>query len=181
MTRDYILAIDPGQKGGAALMYPNGEVKSVAFQNCLGSDTLMVEARCEGDRALAACQTFHQIGASLDFITANIPADEISAFCELVASRPDDHGVWNNAKASFSFGRNYGTAIGWLLGKHIPVTLILPNAWEQMYPSVRNISDYRSRKAALLGCAQKLYPQLKPTLDDCDALLLLRYVTTENL
>lgn len=170
-----ILAIDPGQNGGAAL-FSNGTTKTVSFNSVLGSDYISIMAMCDGERAADACNIVHKTCAALDWIIREVGSYDLQAFVELVASRPDDNGVWNNAKASFSFGRNYGTILGWLCARHIPTTLILPNSWESTYSSARGISDYKDRKHALLGEAQKLYPELNPTLATCDALLLLNYI-----
>lgn len=95
---------------------------------------------------------------------------ELKAYIEEVHAMPHDGKV-----QSFSFGKNYGFWIGLLTGLGIPYHIVIPLKWQSALKlKVRGL-EYRQKKNQLKANAQRLFPQLSPTLETCDALLIAEY------
>jgi hypothetical protein len=81
------------------------------------------------------------------------------------------------ASGAFKFGRNFGFILGVLQALGVRVQLVRPQRWQKDL-GLGNASGCTSRtewKNKLKGCAQRLYPHLKPTLATADALLILEH------
>lgn len=94
----------------------------------------------------------------------------------LMAYIEEVHSMPNNGRVqAFSFGENYGFWLGLLTGLDIPYETVLPVKWQSVLKLRTRGLEYKQRKNALKGHAQRLYPSLNPTLDTCDALLIAEY------
>ena len=86
--------------------------------------------------------------------------------------------VWarpNNAsRAAFNYGVNYGQWLGIVSCYTIDVELILPANWMKFYGMEKGM-EYQDRKKWLKAKAQELYPDLKVTLVNADAILIAHY------
>ena len=80
--------------------------------------------------------------------------------------------------AAFAFGENYGA---WLMAfrvSDIPVFTVTPQQWQRVVaPEIEG--QGAERKRALKAVAARLFPDLKPTLATCDALLISEYATRQ--
>ena len=72
--------------------------------------------------------------------------------------------------STFKFGRSFGFLQGLLVAFQIPFELVTPQKW-QGFMSCRTAGDKNVSKAA----AQRLFPSLKITHANADALLLAEY------
>ena len=105
-----------------------------------------------------------------ELITYSMSADDISVVMEKVWARPN-----NASRAAFNYGVNYGHWQGILAGFEIEPELILPSAWMKFYGMEKGM-EYQERKRWLKAKAQKLYPNVKVTLVNADAILIAHYL-----
>ena len=88
-----------------------------------------------------------------------------AAFIERVASSPQMGVV-----SAFTFGRSYGFLRGLLVGSQVPFHEVSPAVWQKAM-GCRTKGDKNVSKAA----AQRLWPTLKITHANADALLIAEY------
>lgn len=93
------------------------------------------------------------------------PFDECVATIELVHAMPKQ-GV----TSTFKFGKSYGFLLGLLTAHRIPYQFVRPLVW-QTAMKCRTKGDKNVTKAA----AQRLFPEIKITHANADALLLAEY------
>lgn len=75
--------------------------------------------------------------------------------------------------AMFKFGQGFGYWLGLLAAFHVRTVLVRPQTWQKgLIGSTLKGAD---RKRALRDEAARRFPQVKVTLDNADALLLLDY------
>lgn len=74
----------------------------------------------------------------------------------------------------FSFGNSYGFTRGVLQALEIPTELVRPQVWQKGLGGLKGIQG-TARKRLLKAHAARLFPDLKPTLKTCDALLIARW------
>ena len=84
--------------------------------------------------------------------------------------------IGNEMRASHSFtlGHNVGFEIGVLMALNIPVELVRPQKWQGPLSGLKGLKG-PPRKRALKEHAKILYPGLKITLANADALLILHH------
>ena len=70
--------------------------------------------------------------------------------------------------------RNLGQYEGLLMGLGIPFETVSPKKWQKGLPGLAKLKGVE-RKRALKNLAVQRYPQLKPTLKTCDAILIAEY------
>jgi len=109
-----------------------------------------------------ASETLHDISAALDDALSQ---DHCEAVIENVHSSPQ-MGV----KSAFSFGQSFGQLEAILAAKGIPYRLVSPAKW-QGDMKCRTKGDKNVTKAA----AQRLFPQVKITHANADALLIAEW------
>jgi hypothetical protein len=84
--------------------------------------------------------------------------------------------------AMFNFGKNYGTLIGILTALQIPLCLITPQKWQSFLGlGTKSGMTDAEWKRKLKHKAERLYPDLKPTLKTADSLLILKYAQHHTL
>lgn len=143
------IAIDPGLSGGIAYRLDGQPAQAVAMP------------KTEGD--------FVELIRNLTAVTNDVVAyvEEVSGFV----------GVAQPGSRAFTFGRNYGFALGVLQSLGVRIELVRPQKWQKSL-SLGSATACASKtiwKNKLKACAQRLYPNLKPTLATSDALLILDY------
>lgn len=147
MQPSLFVAIDPGASGAYVVRRPDGALSSVGEY----SDPADVVKLCAFLRA------------------NNLSVFPIVAVIEQVWASPV-MGV----SAAFSFGENYG---GWCMAMRvagIPLFSVTPQAWQKVVaPDVAGQGP--DRKRALKARAASLFPDLRVTLANADALLLSQY------
>jgi crossover junction endodeoxyribonuclease RuvC len=150
-----IIGIDPGTSGAIAAL-DRGEVVLLA-----DLPVHTVSAKGRGDRAELDIHTLHAL------ITGLGPIEH--AFVEKVAARPG-----NGSVSMFRFGQACGAIYATLAVIGIPITLVLPKAWQRHHGIGPSSEAARQR-------AVQLYPQIAPRLarkadaNRADALLIANY------
>ena len=97
-------------------------------------------------------------------------ADSLHVMMEKVWARPN-----NASRAAFNYGVNYGQWLGTLASFEIEPELILPANWMKFYGMKKGM-EYQDRKRWLKAKAQELYPKIKVTLVNADAILIAHYL-----
>jgi hypothetical protein len=143
-----VIGVDPGLSGGIACRHADQSVFAIATP------------ATEGD----LLELFHRLidpGKTIAFV------EEVGGFI----------GKQQPGSAMFKFGRNFGFTLGVLQALNVRIELVRPRKWQQPL-SLGTASGSASRtewKNKLKGCAQRLYPALKPTLSTADAILILDF------
>ena len=102
-------------------------------------------------------------------------ADALHVLMEKVWARPN-----NASRAAFNYGVNYGQWFGVLAGFEIEPELILPAHWMKFYDMKKGM-EYQERKKWLKATAQELYPNIKVTLINADAILIAHYLKERDV
>lgn len=142
-----IIGIDPGLSGGIAV---------------LGA---------EKDCALP----FSTMSETEEFLIDLIKSESISLFKAFVEEPPVFfQGAGGGLASQAKLHRNLGQYEGLLMGVGIPFETISPKKWQKGLPGLAKLKGVE-RKRALKNLAVQRYPQLKPTLKTCDAILIAEY------
>jgi crossover junction endodeoxyribonuclease RuvC len=150
-----LLGLDPGTHGAIAVL-DGSEVILLA-----DLPVHVIAAKSRGDRAELDVHALHGLIAGLGPVG--------HAFIERVAARPG-----NGSVSMFRFGQACGAIYATLAVMGIPVTYVLPRAW-QAYQGIGPTPDAARQRAA------QLYPQIAPQLmrkadgNRADALLIACY------
>ena len=145
------VGIDPG-KSGAIASFSNNEMR---VWKCPDTADGMHSAFCQA--------------------TWGILEDEIVVLMEKVWARPN-----NASRAAFSYGVNYGQWLGIVACYSIDMELILPAHWMKFYGMKKGM-EYQERKKWLKAKAQELYPDIKVTLINADAILIAHYLKERDV
>jgi crossover junction endodeoxyribonuclease RuvC len=143
-----VIGVDPGLSGGIAHRAPDHSFSAFAMPPT------------EGD-LLDLLSTLSMPGKTIAFV------EEVGGFA----------GKQQPGSAMFRFGRNFGFLLGVLQALGVRIELVRPQKWQKPL-SLGTASGCASRtewKNKLKGCAQRLYPALKPTLSTADAILILDF------
>lgn len=149
------IGIDPGKKGGVAILRDDKVVLSLNRMPSTDLETSRIFSECVSG-------------------TSNV-----HAMLERVHSRPGQSSV-----ATFTFGTGYGFLKGCLSSFKISYDEVLPKKWQKCFNvSPRKKGESRTQfKDRLRGIASSLFPQetvWEKTLDEqrsvCDALLIAEY------
>ena len=139
------LGIDPGKNGAIACISEHG----------IFSETFKEESIASVIREIAGTQY----------------GTDLICYIEKVNAFPGQ-GV----SSCFAFGKAYGEAIGALEALAIPYRLVTPQAWQKTILGLPRKKDgATAHKRALKLEAARRFPKAKPTLADCDALLIAEY------
>jgi len=71
---------------------------------------------------------------------------------------------------AFNFGVNYGKWLGIISSSNIEPILVTPKKWQKAYQPLSK--DKPSRKRELKQIASEMFPEIRVTLYNCDALLI---------
>ena len=140
------VGIDPG-KSGARASFSNGEMRA---WKCPDTADGMHSAFCQA--------------------TWGILEGEIMVLMEKVWARPN-----NASRAAFSYGVNFGQWLGIVACYSIDMELMIPASWMKFYGMKKGM-EYQDRKRWLKAKAQELYPDIKVTLINADAILIAHYL-----
>ena len=138
------IAIDPGASGG------------VAFHNA--------------HDGIYTCFDLYPITDLLEAIDTLKEAD--SKIRIVVEDLPPYTGNKIPGSRSFKMGVSYGLILGIGAGAGIPTYKIKPKDWQNSLAGVKGTKG-NDRKKILRDICKRLYPDLKPTLKTCDAILIL--------
>lgn len=143
------IAVDPGKKGAIAARFPDGTIEVKNYT----TTTDMAQAIRQWE-AISFME--HSCGKTV-------------ATLESVHSSPQA-----GPKQSFSFGQNFGEWLGIFAALGIQLNLAKPQEWQRMIPG-RSGKSGSDLKNVLKAHAQRQFPDLKVTLTNADALLILHY------
>ena len=140
-----IIAIDPGS-GGALAFITDASDFSEAYK-CPSTTRGMFEVY---NHCVSACY--------IDGMKPIVVVEKVWAF-------PTD--ARSNA---FNFGVNYGKWLGIISSSNIKPILVTPKKWQKAYQPLSK--DKPSRKRELKQIASEMFPEIRVTLYNCDALLI---------
>jgi len=138
-----LLSFDPGVSGGWAWLAPNST-----------------------DMEVYAWRTETEF---LEFLNPINPAgytavvEDVPAFVSSVTS---------NA-SSFKLGYNFGFLVGALRAKRFPVELVKPREWQKGLRGLKPKMGYTDRKRTIKDNAARLYPGLRVTNANADAVMIM--------
>lgn len=142
-----IIGIDPGLGGGVAVF--DGE-KSCAFP-------------------------FSTMSETEEFLVELVKGESSSLLKAFVEEPPVFfQGAGGGLASQAKLHRNLGQYEGLLMGLGIPFETVPPKKWQKGLPGLAKLKGVE-RKRALKNLAVQRYPQLKPTLKTCDAILIAEY------
>lgn len=145
-----VIGIDPGSAGGMACLYD------------VGPDVCKLDG------------TERDTSDALKFWAA---AYQCFAYLERVWASRGSGDRTMGAATMFTFGQNYGFIRGLLIAHGIPFEEVLPAKWQAEFGLKRtdkSESDTQ-KKNRHKAKAQQLFPGVKVTLWNCDALLIAEY------
>lgn len=144
----YIIGLDPGEKGGIAVLDKEGDVVEVSKMPITMLDILS--------------------------FLRNYPSDECVAYLENVGHGMPGQ----SSAATARFARHNGHLEMALLAVGIKTNMVTPPKWEKSYQLGKSSDYSKTEwKNRLKSKAQQLFPNLgkKLTLATCDAILLAEY------
>jgi hypothetical protein len=143
------LGIDPGGKGGMAVIFPDGQIALQSFENWTDRDVWDRITAVEGSGTFAVLE---KVGGYIPGAGGNI------------------------GSRMFEFGQSYGMVKGFLVATGIPFEEVTPPVWQKAFGLRKGKDETKSKwKARLRAKAQELFPTANVTLGTCDALLLAEY------
>lgn len=140
-----VIGIDPGASGGMAVFYPDGKAFAVGYKK---------------EKTYA-----HQLKEIAE--QARIENWSISAYVELLTGFQGFGKYQLTGKQGFAMGTSYGKIGGALEALEIPHWYVSSMKWEKTIPG--------SGKERLYIVAKQRFPQLKPTKQTCDAILIAEW------
>jgi len=150
-----VIGIDPGATGAMVLMTPDVH-NWISRPREVGIDIVKFKGI--------------QLGELVDYIRGWTEMYTICVYMELVGAMPKD-GKHN----AFAFGNNVGRLQGILCANHLPLIEVAPQVWQRHFKLGAKFPSKKERKHAHLAKAQELFPEIKITLDTCDAILIGMY------
>jgi crossover junction endodeoxyribonuclease RuvC len=153
------IGIDPGNSGGIASIEEDGTV------TLSKTDLSTITERDLADFLMGIRGDFHDNANAL-------------VVMEIVgANRNKSRGeVRQGASSMFTFGQNYGTLRGMLAAFGMRRHFVRPVKWQAVFGlSGRPDESPSEKKKRHKAKAQELFPGVKVTLWNCDALLLATY------
>jgi len=145
-----IISIDPGASGGLALV----------------TDEFSRASKCPKttEEMFTIYNDFYN---ESNFVTGFKPQVVI----EKVWAFPTD--ARSNA---FNFGMNYGKWLGIISSSEVEPILVIPRKWQEVYQPLSK--EKKIRKKELKTIAQDMFPDIKVTLYNSDALLIAAWAKT---
>lgn len=144
-----LLAIDPGASGAIAVKWPGKTILAYPMPD----DADLVET------------------VEAYWVAAKAEEYDIVAYLEEVGGYI---GKPQPGSSMFKFGSGYGFIRGVLAANRIKTVLVRPQTWQKGVSGVQSTKG-PERKRALKEAAARLYPNIKVTLTNADALLIADY------
>jgi len=154
-----LMAVDPGKAGGLAWRDQDGRTVADAMPETPGAVLEYVR----------------------EIIRAADGAENVSALVEKVGGYAG--GTGQPGSAMFRFGEGYGFLLGVLMACGVRVELVTPQTWQKAVGLGHRGRDQSKAdwKRKLRAQAERLFPGVKVTLANADALLLLEYGRRRNM
>lgn len=159
----HLIAIDPGASGGVAIGGLDGTVEAFSLKDRGDLAKLIKERHLIGLNAKAY----------VELVTGYIAKKK-------VPSAEEEFSLDASGYRMFNFGKSAGYVEGVLDGLGIPWEHVSPKTWQKPLYLERNGLNRSGWKNLLKEKMQKLYPQLKVTLNTADALGILHFATLKQ-
>lgn len=162
----FIAAIDPGASGGMAWVWPSGEVETCSMEN-----------REDFIKAL------HEYNADNPFEGDEEPIiymEKVTGFypkSKVPLPGKAEFDLQTSSFSMFNFGKSAGRMLGICEAFGILPVEVMPAQWQKCCFTSKKGKSRQAWKNELKSIAQKRYPQIKVTLANADALLILSYAT----
>lgn len=153
MKKTIFIGLDSGKHGGMAVFYPDGKRLTYKYAKELSFNLILREI-------------------------ANIALIEgynIFAMLEALSGFQGENRFQMRGSQTLKMGETYGKIQGWLEAYDIPFRTVVPRTWQKNLPQISSIHEYGAKKRALNLLAKQRFPELKPTLETCDAILIADY------
>lgn len=147
-----IIGIDPGASGGLAVFYPDGKAATYAAKK----EHTYSEILCE---IWAAAKT---------------EGWSMAAYVESLSGFQGAGRYALTGRQAFIMGTSYGRILGALEALKIPFWTVTPLSWQKTLPLPKT-KIKQDHKRHLCDLAKQRFPELKPTLQTCDAILIAEY------
>ena len=162
MIEKYYMGIDPGKKGGVAIVDSEGQaIKAYAFEKLTEHDISSILSGL--DNVFCVIEKVHAY-----------PNRDKNRICPLCKQGKILQGI----SSTMTFGINYGFLLGCLVALKIPHERISPQKWKAfmgcLAPKGKDLTT-TEKKNIDKAAAQRLFPKLKITHAIADALLLAKY------
>ena len=144
-----LLAIDPGASGSIAVQWPDKPILAYPMPD---------------DPDLVEMLDGYSIAAKAEGINIVCYLEEVGGYI----------GKPQPGSSMFKFGSGYGFIRGVLAANRIKTVLVRPQTWQKGVSGVQSTKG-PERKRALKEAAARLYPDIKVTLTNADALLIADY------
>ena len=143
-----VIAIDPGAGGALALIYQNNE-----------GDMIAEAYKCpKTTKEMFNTYSYCMKAATLHSKECIVVIEKVWAFPTDARSR------------AFNFGVNYGKWLGIIASENLRPQMITPKKWQNAYQPLSK--DKPTRKRELKQIASEMFPEVRVTLYNCDALLI---------
>lgn len=150
MSKPVVVAIDPGASGAVAVRHADGTTTAHAFESEIDTLELLRSVKEEAE------------------------AEGVDLFAVIEKVGGFVGGRANPGSAMFNFGRNFGYYLGVCDTLGFSLTFAPPSVWQKRFPTkARSAGEKIAHKRELKCHAARLYPKLKITLLNADALLIL--------
>lgn len=164
-----IVAIDPGSAGGIVALKNTGEITARKMPE---TDMDIVEyfegllsVNYPGEKCVCYME---KVGGFVGMRTNFISCPKCRSSIPVKAGDP--------GSAMFKFGFGNGLLTGIILAKRIRLELVTPHSWQKVLGlGTKSGMSKTEWKNKLKAMAQRLYPEMRVTLNTADALLILEY------
>lgn len=159
-NKKIIVAVDPGASGAMAVRYPEGQIVAFPWRG-----------EAEFKDSIKELASLRQVD-NFEFIAV---VEKVGGFT----------GANQPGSAMFNFGRNTGYILGCLDMADFSIREVRPQVWQKGLPQTPKLASRAASQAQhkrdLKEVAAKLFPQIKTTLKNADALLILDYAVRNYL
>lgn len=138
-----LLSFDPGVSGGWAWLAPNSDAMSV-----------------------------YSWRTETEFLEFLDPINPVG-YTAVVEDVPAYVSSMTSNASSFKLGYNFGFLVGALRAKRFPVELVKPREWQKGMRGLKPKMGYTDRKRTIKDNAARLYPALKVTNANADAVMIM--------
>jgi len=165
-----IIAIDPGKTGGIAILSDHQTIQAFKMPDTDGDVIEFFNEKiplCQIEGFKSVCY-MEKVGGFIGMRTKYIVCPQCRNQVPVQSADP--------GSAMFKFGYGNGFLISTVMTRKIPLEMVTPQSWMKALSlgtkSGMSKTDWKNKLKAM---AQRLYPNLKVTLNTCDALLILKY------
>lgn len=156
-----IAAIDPGASGGMAWITSQGNVETCSMENRKEFISWLSDTICDVDPVIY-----------IEKVAGYFPKPKIAK-----PGEKEEFNLQASAFSMFNFGKAAGIPIGICEAFGIVPIEVMPAAWQKCCFTSKGKKTRQDWKNELKSIAQRRYPEIKVTLSNADALLILSYGT----